>query len=72
MTNDYSLTDVDRTGTDYHLRIYDIKGDKVLALIWMFDSQDSGCSGYRFSWGCVEPDQIEWFNKEYQSIKDEL
>jgi hypothetical protein len=51
-------------GSNYYLPIYDNEEKEPATLLWMFDSHDNTCEGKK-SWGCVERDQIDWFNNQY-------
>ncbi|KAJ3426049.1 hypothetical protein M0812_28496 [Anaeramoeba flamelloides] len=56
---------VDITGvSNYYLEIHtaDSTPDEkeVAVVLYFLDSGDKGCMGYK-GWGCVHPDQIDWF-----------
>ena len=72
MTSDQSLTQQSpegvSDGSNYYLPIYDAAGEQIVSLIWMFDSHDNTCDGKPSKWGCVERDQIDWFNAEYKNL----
>jgi len=73
MTSEFSLSekgaDGITAGSNYYLPVYDHKNDNIDSLIWMFDSHDWGCDGVNKGWGCVEREQIDWFNKKYEEVK---
>eukprot|EP01132_Coremiostelium_polycephalum_P005825 gene5825-7249_t len=38
---------------------------QIGALIYMFDSDTKGC-GENGSWGCIQPDQVQWYREQSQ------
>eukprot|EP00930_Biecheleria_cincta_P042896 TRINITY_DN29513_c0_g1_i1.p1 TRINITY_DN29513_c0_g1~~TRINITY_DN29513_c0_g1_i1.p1 ORF type:complete len:484 (-),score=53.38 TRINITY_DN29513_c0_g1_i1:302-1603(-) len=38
--------------------------------VWMLDSSDNNCLGIQ-GWGCVYPDQVEWFRKTSRRLKQQ-
>lgn len=72
-THDFSLMDLNVGGTNYHLSIYKSNLDDVGAKIWLLDTNEDRCSNAKTeSWGCIEPEQIQWYEDESQKINDEL
>jgi len=56
---------------NYYVEVYSKKKTGKLALnIWVFDTGTIGCAGYEDSWGCIEQDQLEWYDKESQKLKE--
>ena len=56
---------------NYYIQVYSSKKKEKLALnIWLFDSGSIGCAGHEDSWGCIEQEQIEWYNKESRKIRE--
>lgn len=57
---------------DYYEIVYSQDGERALAVLWFLDSNnlypDSAVSKY----DCVHPDQIEWFEKEQEKIKEKF
>jgi hypothetical protein len=51
-------------GSNYYLPIYDNQDTELATLLWLFDSHEYLCEG-KESNGCVEQDQIDWFNRQY-------
>ncbi|EGG18598.1 hypothetical protein DFA_04092 [Cavenderia fasciculata] len=47
--------------TNYYLPIYDANGD-MQVILYFFDSSDDNCMGIE-GWGCVYPDQVEWYRQ---------
>ena len=57
---------------NYRIPIYSSKNQSHLAAnIWMFDTGNIGCFGQDDSWGCIEEEQIAWYNSQSESIKKE-
>eukprot|EP00128_Syssomonas_multiformis_P008322 Colp12_sorted_trinity150504_noHs@31960 len=55
-------------GTHYVLPIYSSKDESVKTNLYMFDSGDNNCEGVK-GWGCVNPDQVEWYRKTVAAMK---
>ena len=73
-TNEYSITkqSLNITGiTNYILPIYSFNDkNKTITNLWFFDTNDRGCQG-KSGWGCINPDQIQWYNiQSNEIIKD--
>ena len=59
----------------YYLPVYSSRvgkdgNRKVSAILWFFDSGSEGCMGVKDVYGCVEPDQVEWYKKEAQKVRE--
>eukprot|EP01133_Synstelium_polycarpum_P004021 gene4021-4657_t len=52
--------------SNYYLPVNDDSGEPAL-ILYFFDSNDNDCQGVT-GWGCVYPDQVEW----YRSVSSEL
>lgn len=53
--------------TNYVKAVYDSKGEKKLFYLWAFDSMSDDCEGVG-GWGCVYPDQVQWYNQKTQEL----
>ena len=51
-------------GSNYYIPIWStlIPG-KLAAIMWFLDSHNHGCMGNQQSYGCIEQDQIMWFEE---------
>ncbi|EGC30599.1 hypothetical protein DICPUDRAFT_99492 [Dictyostelium purpureum] len=54
--------------TNYYLPITDSNGD-VQTILYFFDSGDDNCQGV-VGWGCVYPDQVEWYRTVSTSLRE--
>jgi len=55
----------------YYLPIGSSDSKKVAANIWLFNSHGKGdCAQNRNSWGCVDSEQIKWYEKNSKLLKD--
>jgi len=55
---------------NYMILIYSSRNkNKLAANIWVFDSGSLGCSEFKDSWGCIEKEQIEWYNTQSSLLK---
>lgn len=75
MQNKMSLTKFNGevTGaTNYVVNILSEKNDNVAASLWMLDSNDENCDGLYNSWGCIEEDEIKWYEKETAKLTEDL
>ena len=52
---------------NYHLEIFDNKGQNVTTRLWFLDTGREDCLK-QLRWGCVHPDQVEWFREEHFKI----
>jgi len=43
--------------------------DQVQLYVWMLDSSDNDCQ-HVSGWGCVYPDQVEWFRNKSAALKE--
>lgn len=55
--------------TNYYLFVYssDPNNDVPVAVLYFFDSSDTNCENVQ-GWGCVYPDQIQWYANTSSSI----
>lgn len=73
-THNYSLTQYNplvKGATNYFIPIYPYKNrqsETPAALLWLFDTNDDNCEGTPDSWGCLETDQIKWYEEESDRI----
>ena len=37
---------------------------KVVTNFWVMDSNTEGCGSHKTGWGCIEPDQIQWYKEK--------
>jgi len=63
--------------SNYVLPIYSAFGNEnttnnISGLLWFFDTNRQGCKNLNESqtWGCIEEDQIAWYKKESENIKN--
>ena len=49
---------------NYWLPVYDEKEENITFRIWFLDTGREICLGQK-RWGCVHPDQVEWFRQEH-------
>lgn len=76
MKHKFSLTEKGPKGltgeTNFVKHLYSRKDpSKVLMNFWFFDTNDIGCNGEKESWGCIEDDQISWYeslSKEFKRL----
>ncbi len=57
----------------YTLPVYSYSSpspDQPAANLWVFDSGDYKCNGKADRYGCIEKDQIEWYNQESKKFKE--
>lgn len=48
--------------TNYYIPVYSsLVPHQVSLVMWFLDTKDMGCMGEKNTYGCVEPDQIAWF-----------
>lgn len=40
------------------------------AILWSFDSKDTGCLDVSKSWGCITTNQLDWYTKAGQDMKN--
>jgi hypothetical protein len=70
-TNPFSITSQSRkiTGiTNYIIPITSSKDSNIpISILWFFDTNDEGCLGHS-GWGCINPDQIEWYESISKGI----
>lgn len=70
-TNPFSITkqSINITGiTNYILPISSFNDtQKIVTMLWFFDTNDVGCQG-RDGWGCINPDQINWYKNKSNEI----
>ncbi len=52
----------------YNIPVYSSNGEKVKFNLWVFDSGDYDENGH---YSCVRPDQIEWYNKISDKLKED-
>ncbi len=52
----------------YNIPVYSSNGEKVKFNLWVFDSGDYDENGH---YSCVKPDQIEWYNKISDKLKED-
>ena len=74
MTHPYSVTQCAdfKNPATYTIQVYsNIEPETVAANIWVFDTGDYGCDGDSDGYGCIEDDQIEWYNKESALFKEQ-
>lgn len=45
--------------------------DKIAVNIWLFDSGNKGCDGFADTWGCVEPEVLDWYDDQSKQFKKE-
>lgn len=69
-TNPHSLTqdgpESIHGASNYVLPVLGSDG-KPVAYVWLLDSSDNDCMGTK-GWGCVYPDQVEWFKRTSQEL----
>lgn len=53
--------------SNYVLPVLGLDGSPAL-YIWLLDSSDNNCLGIH-GWGCVYPDQVDWFRRTSQALK---
>ena len=60
------------TISNYYIRIYDL--NKVVFILWFFDSGDHGCEEMDpdLTYGCINSSQIEWYIETSHMLKKEL
>lgn len=77
-THNYAMVQYNplvKGATNYFLPIYPSKyrrSSTPAALVWLFDTNDENCEGTPESWGCLERDQIKWFEDETERIKKQF
>lgn len=54
--------------SNYVLPVHSSDG-KPVAYVWMLDSSDNNCMGTK-GWGCVYPDQVEWYRQTSKQLAD--
>jgi hypothetical protein len=52
---------------NYWLPVYDEKEENITFRIWFLDTGREDCLNQK-RWGCVHPDQVEWFRQEHLKI----
>jgi hypothetical protein len=52
---------------NYWLPVYDKDGNNIIFRLWFLDTGREDCLD-RPKWGCVHPDQVEWFREEHLKI----
>ena len=78
-TNPYSVFKGDmakdpNSTSNYVLKIlsnFENRKKETSGLIWIFDSKRHGCGNRRFSYGCINDPQINWYKKESNKINKE-
>jgi len=45
--------------------------EKIATNLWFFDSGSEGCDGFENTWGCVEPEILNWYDAESKRFKEE-
>jgi len=73
-TNPYSVMNrsFNITGlSNYHIPIYDSTGNTVVSRLWLLDTNMYGCENVTKGSGCIHNDQVEWYKKESQKVKEE-
>ena len=72
MSNYYSLFNKS-TGihgvSNYYLPINSARKNNISSILWLFDSGNTGCSQEVLGYGCIEEDQIKWYNKTTYELK---
>ncbi|KAM9988696.1 hypothetical protein ACTFIY_004739 [Dictyostelium cf. discoideum] len=58
-----------RGATNYYLPITDPSSGEVATILYFFDSGDDNCQGIE-GWGCVYPDQIEWYRTVSMGLRE--
>jgi len=76
MTHPYSVSQLSEEGmsgaSTYSIPVYSsINHSKAAANLWIFDSGSEGCDGVNEGYGCIEKDQVAWYNRESQKFKSE-
>ena len=60
--------------TNYVLPVYSsVNASREAMNLWFFDSGNRGCNGESPStFGCIEPDVVEWYKKRSDELDQEL
>ncbi len=45
-----------------------IQENQTSALLWLFDSKDTGCMYIKKSWGCITQNQINWYETKSMNL----
>ena len=53
---------------NYYLPIYDKDGNDISFRLWFLDTGHEDCLNQK-RWGCVHPDQVEWFREQHFDIE---
>jgi 3',5'-cyclic AMP phosphodiesterase CpdA len=56
--------------TNYWVPIYSHDEKEIVSIMWLLDTNDVTCHNITDSWGCLNEDQIEWFEKETLRIEE--
>jgi len=63
-----SMPDID----NFIIPVFSSRNENELAAnIWMFDTGAVSCDGFYNSYGCIETDQIQWYDEQSKKIKEE-
>ena len=76
-TNPYSLfkgdSSIDPNSiSNYYLEVlssFKDKKDTPSALLWSFDSKDTGCQHIKESWGCITENQLKWYSETSEALR---
>jgi len=74
--NKYSLCALSQNESfenfNYYLPVYsNIKENYASSILWIFDSHSVGCGEDWNSWGCVEREQANWYEKKSKELRDQ-
>lgn len=53
---------------NYYLPIFDKDGQEISFRLWFLDTGHEDCLNQK-RWGCVHPDQVEWFREQHFNIE---
>jgi len=58
--------------TNFIIPLHSSRNENELAAnIWMFDTGSISCDDFYDSYGCIEPDQLKWYDEQSKKIKEE-